>query len=470
MANKRRPKKTRGLHYRRYVYGETALNNDGGEQYRDLDEGLFSGHLSESPKREGSMDSDYEEDNKNFISLHQQWYGEVWPLSKFQKVDVLRVCLALKQGLKVLPPWEDVIYEQRLKNREIERQGMKLPFEIILEIIWFTKEEDRKDQMLICKSIYYSLLPQVYYFPKLNSVNFLTFVDMLMLRGNKKRFKDYVKVLDLSNIIQSNKTSYVSRLLRKFEDSLEVFISSQSSFGLPALISLRYCKQLKVLDLNLVSETINLKELFRSIHNLSSLEQLSFPRSSITCEDYNMEWPPKLWYLKLQGGITDEFLMNSHFPPTITNLEFAHCPNISDEAVNDILARIGTQLTKLSVFYPMPMLSATAFDLAYLYCPNLLLFYTSISYISADIFNDTFLPVLVDKDRPLRNLIIDSPGQLGQGAKLDPDDITIAVSEDRLPCLKSLSLSSLLGWDFLSGSVQDLVSELEYRGGAVYKL
>ncbi|VEU19774.1 DEKNAAC100184 [Brettanomyces naardenensis] len=469
MANKRRPKKTRGLHYRRYVYGPVASSE--GERLNPVDDGLLNSESSTSTSmQDESPDHEGDKSIVDSRSFHRQWYGEVWPSSKFQKVDVLGVAIALHEGLSVLPPWQEDDYEKRLQNRKIELRGLKLPFEIIMEIIRHTDDSERRNQLLICKSVYYMLLPDVYSYPKLSTTNFLKFVDVMMQRENKRRFRDSVKVLDLSNLIQAGKVSYVSKLLKRFSESLEVFMSSQSSFGLSSLVSLRYCKRLKVLDLNLVSETVNLRELFRCIHNLPSLEQLSFPRSSITCEEYGMEWPPNLWYLKLQGGITDDFLMNSNFPDTITNLEFAHCPNVTDEGVCDLLGRIGRQLKRLSAYYPMPMLSATAFDFAFLYCPNLKLFYTSISYISGDVFSETFLPELVNKNRPLRNLIIDSPGQLGQGAKLDPDDITVAVSEERLPCLRSISLSSLLGWDFMSEPVQNLVSELEWRGGAVYRL
>lgn len=455
MANKRRPKKTRGQHYRRYVYGDITHADKDEQNLADKADLATGGQETTlDPKR----------------LLHEQWYGPVWPRSQFQKIDVLCVSLALQKGMQVLPPWQEATYELSASKMKMQRQGLKLPFEIIYQILLMTPETERKKQMLICRALYHLLLPELYAYPKLHSNNFIKFVEMISEHDNKKRFRDVVQVLDLSNVVQANKNSYVTRLLRRFSPSLEIFISSQASFGLSPLVSLRSCQNLKVLDLNLVSETVNLKELFKSIQNLMSLEQLCFPRSSITCEDYSMQWPPNLWYLKLQGGITDEFLEKSEFATTITDLVFAHCPYVTDDAINELLCRLGHQLTRLGVYYPMPALTATAFDCALLYCPELRLFHVTISYISGDLFGDSFLPVMVDGDRPLRSLIIDSPGQIGQGGKIEPDDITVAVCEDRLPCLKSLSLSTLLGWDFSSDDIQDLVSELEYRGAAVYTI
>lgn len=467
MANKYRPKKVIKSYYRKYTYGVSRLGNDS-NNFHPIDEQLFNfGREVDLRKVKGDLDYDTYDPS---LLFREPWYGYVWPLSKFQKIDVLKVALALKKGFTVLPPWLEIQYEKEIENKRIEREGMRLPFEIIVKILEFTEPRERLNQLLICRSIYCMLLRDIYCYPKLDSTNFNPFVELLTDRENKGKFDHFVKILDLSNIIQVAKTSYVGKLIRRCSKSLEMFISSQSNFGLTSLISLRNCEKLRILDLSLVSGQVDLKELFRCICNLHALEQLSFPRSSIRCENYEFEWPRNLWYLKLQGGITDEFLMNSVFPSTITSLEFAYCPNVSDEGVNDLLSKIGTQLERLSVFYPMPMLSSIAFDFALLYCPNLKMIYASISYISNDLFRTNYLPPLADRDRPLKHIIIDSPGQVGEGAKIDPDEITTAICEDRLPSLHSLTFSRYLGWNFTSAEVQDLVYEMENRGGEVFQM
>ncbi|ODV85689.1 hypothetical protein CANARDRAFT_27792 [[Candida] arabinofermentans NRRL YB-2248] len=347
---------------------------------------------------------------------------------------------------------------------------MVLPFEIILRILNFSEEATCMNHLLICKAVYIMLLPRLYSSPQLNPTNFSKFVEVVSLPKNKKRFKNFVKCLDLSFIIQSGKNSFVSKLLRRFSFSLEIFVASQTSFGISPLISLRLCHNLKVLDLRLVSETVNLRELFSAIKAAPFLEQLSFPRSSITCEDYDLEWPESLWYLRLQGGISNQFLTDSHFPQTITTLEFSHCPNITGESINDLLIRIGYNLTKLSIFYPMPCLKGNSMDTVFLYCPQLTYLYINIEYITKDLFDEELLPPLEEYERPLKTLIVDSSGLLGQGTKIHPDDLTIAICEDRLPCLQSLKVSLMLGWDFKSDAVQYLVSEFDDRGGSVYTL
>ncbi|KAG7813843.1 hypothetical protein KL921_000117 [Ogataea angusta] len=424
MANKSRPKKTRGQLYKKYVYGVKENGPAGVGAATTLQPEVFS----------------------------EVWNGYVWPRSQFQKVDVLKVSVALGRGM--------VVQEDR----------MKLPFELILLVLEHTENPYCLNHLLISRAFYYVLMPKLYYYPRLKSSNFAQFVDLVSQHQNKKRFEGLVKILDLSQIIQSGKNSYVSKLLRRFSGSLEVFIASQASFGLSPLISLRLCHNLKILDLRLVSETVNLKELFNSIKSAPLLEQLSFPRSSISCEDYDMEWPSKLWYLRLQGGISNKFLTESRFPASITSLEFAHCPNITGEAINEMLMHIGYNLRRLSIFYPMPKLKSNSLDTVFLYCPNLVYLYINIEYFSKDLFHDELLPPLEEYPRPLRTLCIDSSGLLGQGSKIHPDDLTIALWEERLPCLASLKVSMMLGWNYDSDSVQDLVNELEDRGGALYKM
>ncbi|GMF07293.1 unnamed protein product [[Candida] boidinii] len=306
----------------RYVYG--AKKDGDLEEYSD-DE--YDGSQQDSENGDGkSLD----------VNSDQLWYGSLWPQSNFQKIDVLKVALLIKNG-----------YDVKLQQDD----HMKLPFEIILLILSFTENPVSITNLLICKATYYLLLPQLYRSPYLHNKNFLTFVETIGASSRRKKFGNLVKRLDLSGIVQMGKNSFLSKLLRRFSSSLEEFVAPQTSFGLSPLVSLRSCHSLKILDLRLVSETMNLKELFLSIKNIPELEQLSFPRSSISSEEYDMDWPQKLWYLRLSGGISNEFLLNSKFPSTITTLEFAHCPNITGSSLVSVLMRIGMNLKSLSVIY-----------------------------------------------------------------------------------------------------------------------
>lgn len=286
----------------------------------------------------------------------------------------------------------------------------------------------------------------------------------------KHKFNTYVQTLDMSMIVQSGKNSFVSKLLRRTSESLEVFISSQSSFGTAPLIAVKACTSLKVLDLRLVNESVNLFDLFKSIEHLPNLEQLCFPRSSLTCDSYDFQWPQKLWYLRLQGGITDAFASQVQLPATITRLELAHCPHLTSAGLDHILAKVGMNLTNLSVTYPMPNLGDGGCDRALWYCPNLKRFTFDIAYASWELFSEELLVELDEFQRPLRHIRIESIGFMGMCEKLTPNDITVAVDENRLPLVRSIEISSLLGWDFKGQEMEDMLSELDHHGIGVFKV
>lgn len=286
----------------------------------------------------------------------------------------------------------------------------------------------------------------------------------------KHKFNNMVNTLDMSQIVQSGKNSFVSKLLRRTSESLEVYIASQSSFGTAPLIALKSCARLKVLDLRLVSESVNLFELFKAIEKLPELEQLCFPRSSVICESFDFVWPKKLWYLRLQGGVTDEFASKVQFPSTITKLELAHCPHLTNTGLDAILMKIGFGLTSLSITYPMPKLGEDGADRSFWYCPELRKFTVDVAYISWELFSEDLLVELEEGYRPLRHLQIESTGYMGMCSKITPNDITIAVDEERLPSLRSITLSAMLGWDFKGQEMEDLLSEMDHHGIDVFKI
>ena len=71
--------------------------------------------------------------------------------------------------------------------------------------------------------------------------------------------------------------------------------------------------------------------------------------------------------------------------------------------------------------------------------------------------------------RPLKTLILECSGHLGQAFKIHPDDLTIAIYEGRLPCLKTVRVSSKLGWETQNDDVDDLVNCFEDKNkGSIY--
>lgn len=345
-------------------------------------------------------------------------------------------------------------------------QTMTFPVEIF-ELILRYAEKIEPQFLQVCESWYRICIPLLYHTPKLGSKNFHSFVDTL-ISNRKKKFGEHVVNLNLSMIIQSGKNSFVSKLLRRCSPRLESFTAPQTSFGYAPLISLKSCHKLKCLDLGLVSETVQLRELFLAIKNFKQLTHLSFPRSSVECEGFReFQWPPNLRYLKLSGGITNEFVSETIFPRTITTLEFSFCPKINEHAVYTVLSKIGDNLQTLYFHYPMPALHENSLDYVFRYCSNLKTIQLMVDYCSKWVFSENLLTPLI-YPRPLRTILLECSGSLGQAFKVHPDDLTIAVVEGRLPCLKTIRVSSRLGWDMNGNDVGDLVSCLEDQDGGVY--
>ncbi|SCU96552.1 LAFA_0G06898g1_1 [Lachancea sp. 'fantastica'] len=341
-----------------------------------------------------------------------------------------------------------------------------LPLEIFELILSFCTVIEPQF-LRVCRSWYRISVPLLYAAPELHSRNFGQFVDTV-INNRKKRLGVYVRDLDLSNIIQSGKNSYVSKLLRRCSPILRSFTAPQTSFGYAPLISLKSCQQLQYLDLGLVSETVQLSELFSAIKRFAHLTHLSFPRSSIDCSGYReFEWPPNLRYLRLSGGISNEFVRETTFPRTIRTLEFSFCPQINEHSVYTVLARIGDILKHLYFHYPMPTLHGSSLDFVFRYCPNLITLQMTVDYCSKWAFSENIL-TFTSTPRPLRKLLLECSGNLGQSFKVHPDDITIALAEDRLPNLKVVRVSSKLGWDMKSSDVSDLISYLEDQDGSLY--
>ncbi|KAI5961181.1 uncharacterized protein KGF55_004106 [Candida pseudojiufengensis] len=402
---------------------------------------------------------------KNSISIRSIYHisniptvstkGKVWPLSKFEKIDVLKCAINGK----------NIEYLQNIE-KEIKQSMMIFPAEIFAKIFDLLDSwgQLKPKFMRVCKLFYVMILPLIYKNPYLRGTNFLNFVETL---SNNKKLGNFIHALDLAYVIQSGKNAFVARLLKQSRKNLEVFVAPQTSFGFGPLVALKNCSNLKILDLRLVSETLNLTQLFHSIENLKHLTHLSFPRSSIDIEDHEkISWPPKLSFLRLSGGINDDFLYHSNFPNSITNMEFAHCPAITDLGLKQVLYRIGNQLTTLKIQYPMPALKNNSLDEVFIFCPNLRVLEVSVDYLSSMFFDDQYLGYA--NERPLRTMYINSSGMLGTTTKLDPMDLAVAIEDGRLPLLKNIQCTAKLGWDPKSEAVTFIADELDERGGGLY--
>ncbi|CAI4408365.1 CBM_collapsed_G0014730.mRNA.1.CDS.1 [Saccharomyces cerevisiae] len=477
MANKSRPKKIKAP-YRKYVAGEgfssTRNDNKAKEFTITIPE---DAELIETPQ--GSYY--YDETNDTIVKLTR--------LSN-EKKD--------KKGRKQSPSSSSTSSSKEEKNgKVIESEEarmhsvsvkMVLPWEIQHRIIHYLDIPENEEKLnkttngkktttginmnylLVCRNWYAMCLPKLYYAPALTSKNFNGFVDTIII-NKKKNLGHYVFELNLSTILQSGRNSFVSKLLRRCCSNLTKFIAPQTSFGYAPLISLKSCHDLKFLDLGLVSETVKLKELFSAIKNFTKLTHLSFPRSSIDCQGFqDIQWPQNLRYLKLSGGITNEFVIDTKWPTTITTLEFSYCPQITELSIYSLLSQIGDNLKHLFFHYPMPSLAENSLDHVFTYCANLISLQLMVDYCSKWCFSEFMLSKLVEYDRPLKTLYLECSGSLGLASKIHPDDLTIAILESRLPCLKNICVSPKLGfikWQYKADSINVAIQDGPEAGQSV---
>lgn len=342
---------------------------------------------------------------------------------------------------------------------------LKLPVELTdLISSYVSAPKDLLSLMQVNSAWYTGAVRHLYFRPEIDCKNYNLFVEALSRKNNMAHF---IRELDLSNIMQSGKNSYTSRILARCRRRLEVFIAPQTSFGYAPLVSIKQCKRLRVLDLSLVSEKVDLRQLFQAIENARLLERLEFPRSSMLCENFEgIRWPKRLKYLGLAGGLNNEFIENLEVPKTITHLSMSYCPSISEDSMNLLFAKLGSHLKSLSVAYPMPSLQSTSLDKTLGLCPHLQTLKVSIDYVSRELF--TRANMGFRGGHPLKSLFLDSSGSLGQGGKMGADDIALAALEDKVPQLRRVKVTRKLGWNPQNEEVNDLAQVLEDRDGGVW--
>lgn len=454
MANKRRAKQMRPP-YRKYVY---RLSFTKAESEDEEDETPTpSGHsLGLDFLKNGNITEVF------VLTDDKRPQGKVWPQLQFEKVDVLFWCLYGNSE-----EHKKAVVEAEIKKQQTRPTGFSFPVEIIVHILEILLYQNRlKPRFLRLLKLFYAItLPLVYRRPKLNGNNFFQFVDTI---SGKNTIGSYIRDLDLSSVNQLGKNAFVAKLLKRSRPFLEAFTAPQTSFGFGPLLALRSCENLRILDLRLVSETLNLEELFHSIRDLKQLTHLLFPRSSLEIANYSsINWPPKLEFLRVSGGISDDFLIQSDFPLSIKHMEFAHCPKVAHLGFQHLLMKLGGNLKSLRVQFPMPGLQANSLDTVFIYCPNLQTLEVTVDYLLRSFFDDELLPPLLFK-RPLRRLFISSSGMLGTNDKVDPVDLALALSEERLPHLRFVRCTAKLGWDPNSDCVSYIAQELEDRLGGLY--
>ncbi|PWW79929.1 hypothetical protein C7212DRAFT_355900 [Tuber magnatum] len=314
--------------------------------------------------------------------------------------------------------------------------SLSLPSELICLVLDFLPPRDQETLAAVCKvnrQWYLAATPYLYRYPKITSLNYTKFVTTICPSNthvNPSRFGGLVKRIDLSRIVHDSTPSLNAKLLHRTQVSLEEFVAPQAAFGYAALVAVRNCKQLRLLDLSLVSQSIKLESLFQHIQDLPRLVTFYFPRSSTLDHGKStFNWPPRLERFSLAGRIGDSFLINTCLPSTLHELQIAHCPFVKDTSIN--------------INYHIPCLGFNAFDKVLIICPHLKKLTIAVDYVSAHLFDEENSP----SGHPLRWLDLESSGNPGVEKKITPDDVFIAVAEERLSELRVVRASKRLGWE-----------------------
>ncbi|KAK6341974.1 hypothetical protein TWF730_001455 [Orbilia blumenaviensis] len=365
-----------------------------------------------------------------------------------------------------------------------------LPFEIICEITSHISSQGAlHTASLISRRYNIATNPHLYRSPKLTSSNIDQFVHSVAptifpppkknLNSAEYHLADLVITLDLSQLLYNEtlRTS-IARLLSHCRN-ITSLTGSQKSFSGVALRALRHSTKLTYLNLTPCQDSCDLQDLFHALANLPHLKTLHFPpggmfssssrqsaRSAQTCGPAiptiksTFVYPPHLQTLSVCGCIIDSTILASGVPPTtITSFSASHLPFVRMAALKQYIIMLAPQLTQLSVLHPIPRLPHNFLDKVLLLCPNLLRLTASVDFMTAHIFDEENCVA----EHPIERIDLDCSGGMGSEYKISSDDISIALMEGRLKCLRIVRASKRLGWGRRGEEkkrVQDLIELL----------
>jgi hypothetical protein len=332
-----------------------------------------------------------------------------------------------------------------------------LPHEIIFQIVSFIPQHSSQSTIWACALVsrtwYDSSIARLYKYPHLTPANFEAFVSTICPSKNARirhsPLAELVRHLDMSELVHNSSRSLTARLLGRLKGNIEEFVAPQASFAVNSFAALSKCKHLKILNLSLISTSIEVEQLFNTLATLKKLETLFFPRTSYKIEYRRQSddsqlfaWPSKLRALHLAGGINDFFVQHhlSRVPQTLQRLSIQHCSQLYAGALVEFLADRGRQLTHLTIRHPMSRLGPRILDDVLLLCPSLIALRISADYISNSIFE--FTP----PSHPLQILDLDCSSASDEMVNIDPEAVFLAVEDGKLPSLRSVRVNMRLGW------------------------
>ena len=216
-----------------------------------------------------------------------------------------------------------------------------------------------------------------------------------------------------------------------------------------SLASLSKCRNLRHLDLSLISEAIALSNFFLSISGLSKLQHLLFPRASVhehgSIEVFNT-WPKNLRTLGIKGGLHDRSLLSFHrIPTSLSTLSIDNCPHLSETSIYQFLDRVSPNLRNLAIQAPMPRLRRHELNDVLFYLPNLRILEVDIDLVL--LFYLLRPSKRHGEPHPLRKLRLDAYGPTSELSETASSDMVYdAVDDNILPQLRVVEVNRRLGW------------------------
>lgn len=339
-----------------------------------------------------------------------------------------------------------------------QNNSVHLPAEIISIVLSFLPPHARSSfaTFLACTKVSRvwcsgSIL-YLYSYPRINPMNFPAFVSAILsdknARMRKTPLSTFVQCLDMSELVHSSSRSLTAQLLGRVKGNLRLFIAPQASFALNSFAALGKCSHLTSLDLSLVWESIEMSALHAAISKLQNLETLYYPRACIDSHALHnpprppFAWPPNLKSLYLTGR-ADRFFITRQLPntpETLNRLSIQNCPDLDCFYFMKCMEELGPRLKHLTVRYPMSRLVPVSANGVFAWCKSLISLHVSSDYMNHLAF------IMIPKRHPLRVLDIDSSPIAGEEGKFHPDLVFRAIDNGKLPDLRSVRVSTRMGW------------------------
>lgn len=337
----------------------------------------------------------------------------------------------------------------------------QLPLELVEQIVsyLFPSTANQGSLLYVNWAFYHAALPFIYVSPHISSNNLLKFSDTITAR--QSTLGNQVEVLNLRRVIHGAKASQMSRVVRRCSRNLREFYAPQVGFAQSAFRAIGLCSNIKILDLNAVSEKVELSFFLAACAKATTLETIYFPRfSKNTDGPIQVRWPPRLRHVWLSGAINDD-LLNSTLPDSVETVILQNCPTITLPGLLSFLESIGPRLRSFSALYPLPLPPDTL-DLLLILCPNLKWFKGYVDYFTQELFHN------IPDNHPLETLVLDSAGGLlNRGNKISADDVSSAIVEGKLNNLRQVRWSLQVGWRSEKSDVRDLSDLLADADGSV---